>query len=191
MEKYHANHRPLFKSYYCKSYFENIHNFSRNSLNIEILNDFNIFHYLYLAKITSKPPYQCYDYVCTKSYPKSAIMISLMLLMCGDTGALINPGPRTDCSYCDKLIRYNSKFLSCQLCNNKVHLKCNNSVQTSTFICNLCTTNFLPSSLIDDIEISDNEKHVSTENYRSFYNNENIYDKFNTKGLTFIHANVR
>ena len=178
-------------SHHCKSYFEYIHNFSLNSENIQFESDFNVFHYLYLAKFTSKQPYQSDFYVCTKSYPKSAIMISLMLLMCGDTGALINPGPKIDCSYCDKLIRYNSNFLSCQFCNCKVHLKCNNSVKTPNFICYLCTDNFLPSSLSEDIEIADKEKHVSNENLKSLYENENFYEKFNKKGLHFIHANVR
>ena len=99
-------------------------------------------NWFYLAKYLSRPKYSLIYTVSSTSKPRTSLLIILLLLMCGDIGASINPGPRTDCSYCNELISSNSRFLTCQQCNMKVHLKCNISESSSHFLCNLCTYNF-------------------------------------------------
>ena len=117
----------LLYSHYCQFYFKYNHNILRNSESIQVENDFNVFYYLYLAKLTSKQPYQSDCYVCVKSSPKCSIMISLMLLLCGDTGTLINPGPvyrniTGNCSLCESKIRSNIRS-QCIECKAVFHKK--------------------------------------------------------------------
>ena len=80
--------------HFCQYYIEYKHyKILNNSGNTQVENNFNISHYLYLAKCITRQPFQSKTYVCVKACQKSSIMISLMLLICGDTGTLINPGP--------------------------------------------------------------------------------------------------
>ena len=109
--------------------------------------------WIYLAKHLSTPKYSLYNDLCCNAKPRSSILIILLLFISGDTGAAINPGPRIDCSYCDKIIRYNSNYLTCQNCNLKVHLKCNNFLKVSDFICNVCTNDYLPFANCDNLFI--------------------------------------
>ena len=155
-------------------------------------------NWFYLAKYLSKPKFDLLNNVSSTSKPKTSLLIIILLFMCGDTGASVNPGPITECNYCDKIIRYNSKFLTCQQCNLKVHLKCNNLSQSSNFICNLCTYDFLPDPLYgdnipldNDINTLDNNINTSDRNKKAIYENNDMYIKFKRKGLHFIHANVR
>ena len=69
------------------------HNILNIPESINMNNDFSIYQCLYLAKFVSKQPYETEYSASVKPYPKSTIMILIMLLMCGDTGSLINPGP--------------------------------------------------------------------------------------------------
>ena len=148
-------------------------------------------HWLYLAKYISKPKYSTSDIQNIVPKPKSALFVILLLFMCGDTGASINPGPRTDCSYCDKEIRYNKSFLTCQHCYLKVHLKCNNFYESSDFICNACTSNLLPPPLYENNTMTDYNRNAANNNMKSVYKNQNMYENFKKKGLHFIHVNAR
>ena len=120
----------LSYSYYSENYYEYTYNFLKNYELSKSENIFNHSHYLYIAKSISKQPFQSECYVCVKSYPKSSIMISLMLLMCGDTGTLINPGPiyrntASQCDICESKIR--GKSISyCNECKGAFHKKCIN-----------------------------------------------------------------
>ena len=78
--------------------------------------------WIYLAKHLSTPKYSLYNDLCYITKPRSSILIILLLFISGNTGAAINPRPRIDCSYCDKIIRYNSNYFMCQSYNLKVHL---------------------------------------------------------------------
>ena len=50
-------------------------------------------NWFYLAKYLSRPKYSLLNNVSIKSMPKTSLLIILLLFMCGDTGASINPGP--------------------------------------------------------------------------------------------------
>ena len=94
-------------------------------------------NWVYLAKYLSTPKYSLSNVLCYNAKPKTSVLIILLLFISGDTGASINPGPKINCSYCDKIIRYNINVLTCQLCNIKVHSKCNNISKSTDFICYL------------------------------------------------------
>ena len=189
---------------YSQFYFRYAHhNITSSSGNIQIENDFYFSHYLYLAKFITKQPYQSQYYVCVKSYPKSSILISLMLLMCGDsTGSLINPGPmRTNvaykCGICVNNIKTNTRFLTCNECSNKVHKKCVQANILNSYICNLCSCKLLPFDNIFDTDF-DNDVNILGSNTmnstrdRSNYNiNAGNFECFKKKGLHFLHANAR
>ena len=71
------------------------------SISIEILNNcnFDLNNYdirincLYLGKFLTKTKYSSINNETILNTPKSALLIITLLCMCGDTGALINPGP--------------------------------------------------------------------------------------------------
>ena len=113
-------------------------------------------------KLTSKQPYQSDCYVCVKSSPKCSIMISLMLLLCGDTGTLINPGPvyrniTGNCSLCESKIRSNIRS-QCIECKAVFHKKSATSNHSTIFQCNLCTLKLLRSNNTD-ISIGSNSSN--------------------------------
>ena len=101
-------------------------------------------HLFFTAKHLSKHPYQLITDAAIKPHPKSSVMILLMLLMCGDTGSLIHPGPirrinADKCGICINTIKTNSRFLLCIQCNNKVHKKCEKSTFTISYLCISCS----------------------------------------------------
>ena len=106
--------------------------------------------------------------------------------MSGDTGIAINPGPRTDCISCDKLIRWNQNFLTCSNCSLKIHSKCNNHIVGPLFICNLCLFDYLPFNLNKDPMDT-----LLSNTFPHSLSNSNVYDCFGKKGMHFIHANAR
>ena len=106
----------LYLNHY-QYYFKCSYHIVTTNLENILMNNYNFSHYLYLGKFISKQPYQYECFVSSKSYPKSSILISLILLMCGDTGTLLNPGPvyrniASKCGICDRNIRSNSRFIS-------------------------------------------------------------------------------
>ena len=81
------------------------------------------FNLLFMAKHISKQPYQSINYTAIKPRPRSSAVILLMLMMCGDTGSLINPGPIRrnvvdKCGVCVNSIKTNSRILSCRFIKN-------------------------------------------------------------------------
>ena len=190
----------ILDSHYSQFYFEYNHNTLRNFESIQVGNDFNIFYYLYLAKLTSKQPYQSDCHVCVKSYPKCSIMISLMLLLCGDTGTLSNPGPvyrniTDNCNLCESKIRSNVRS-QCIECKAVFHQKCATPKNSTIFQCNLCTIKLLP---FNNTDIS-NEPNSSNpgssfmnlnSNSQFDFSDAKKYECFARKGLHFVHANVR
>ena len=145
----------------------------------------------YLAKFLSKPKYAsvCFNQSYTK--PKSSIMIILLLFMSGDTGAAINPGPRTDCVSCDKLIRWNQNFLTCSDCNSNVHSKCNNYIETPFYKCNMCLFNDLPFNISEDLGYLGSIDNSLSNTLPNSLNNDDLYNCFRKKGLHCIHSNAR
>ena len=81
------------------SLFQTYYNFLFNSYNFFISNSFDNsretyklkVNYLYLGKWLSKPKYSTNENIAIS--PKSTLLIIILLLMCGDTGASLNPGP--------------------------------------------------------------------------------------------------
>ena len=192
----------LLYVHFCQYYIEYVHykNLS-NSGNSQTENNLIISHYLYLAKCITRQPFQSEPYVCIKSCPKSSIMISLMLLICGDTGTLINPGPvnrnvPNKCSICESNIRHNSRYISCIECKASVHKKCVAPSHLTMFQCNLCTYKILPFNNVDlnyglNSSITNSSFMNLNNNSQINFDNKNNYDCFAKKGLHFIHANVR
>ena len=117
----------------------------------------------------------------TKPRPRSTSVILLMLLMCGDTGALINPGPinrnaAEKCCICIKNINRKNTFLSCMECGVKVHKKCENMSLLTLFTCNLCLYKSLPFNNFEE-NIENNSCDISS----SYVNHSNtFYNDFNT-----------
>ena len=74
---------------------ENFNNNSEHAILPSCPNNFTVHpsHYLYVAKNISKPPFATIYHACSKPVPKLNVLVLLMLLMCGDTGVLTNPGP--------------------------------------------------------------------------------------------------
>ena len=191
-----TNTMSVTDSIFCKQHV----NMKNNFLNLTIdfsnfyleLDEFHVrINWLYLAKDLSKPKYSTSDIQNIVSKPKTALFVILLLFMCGDTGASINPGPRTDCSYCDKEIIYNNTCLTCQNCYLKVHLKCNHFYKSSNFLCNICTSNLLPSPLHEINTMTDYNRNATNNNMKSVYEDQNMYEHFKNKGLHFIHVNAR
>ena len=128
--------------------------------------------YLYLSKLVSKQHYQSECLVSVKSYPRSAIMILLMLLICGDTGTLTNPGP----------VNMNN--------TNTCNLSHSNLLS-----CNICSLNLLP---FNNVNINGTSPLDTGSSFMNLINNgqtdlgdKKKYECFAKKGLHFIHANVR
>ena len=139
----------------------------------------------------SKPKYASVFSNQNYTKPRSTILIILLLFMSGDTGAAINPGPRTDCISCDKLIRWNQKFIACSDCNLNVHVKCNNHIDTRFFKCNLCLFNYLPFNSNKVVGSTDPMNTLVSNKFPHSLSNNDLYNCFGKKGLHFIHANAR
>ena len=63
------------------------------SNNFVVLGNANLrIHWFYLAKHLAKPKYSTPNTETYVTAPKTSILILILLFMCGDTGAAINPG---------------------------------------------------------------------------------------------------
>ena len=107
-----------------------LNSFLKSSFQIRI-------NYTFHANYLSKPKYSHPKIVASVQKPKTSLLIILLLLMSGDTGVSINPGPNIECSYCETEITYNNRYLSCQECNIRVHFECNHYSESSHFLCNV------------------------------------------------------
>ena len=120
-----------------------------------------------------------------------------MLLISGDTGSLINPGPNNSCSMCEDAIGHTDDYFVCNECTNYFHqICCKYTNNRDDFICNLCTSNFLPFSSLDTInfdEESNSENIGNIQNLRLKPSElpDNHYECFKRKGLHIIHLNIR
>ena len=93
------NGRSVTMCLITNSLFQTYYNFLFNSYNFFISNSFDNsretyklkVNYLYLGKWLSKPKYSTNENIAIS--PKSTLLIIILLLMCGDTGASLNPGP--------------------------------------------------------------------------------------------------
>ena len=168
-----------------------LNSFLKSSFQIRI-------NYTFLANYLSKPKYSLPKIVASVQKPKTYLLIILLLLMSGDTGVSINPGPNIECSYCEAEITYNNRYLSCQECNIRVHLECNHYSESSHFLCNMCSFEFLPFSQHNDSICLDDNMH--TMNYNEGDNDMNSnainynnvgWGHFKNKGLHFLHINAR
>ena len=86
------NDTILFK---IKLHFHIVYNLisSSNIINQDDENYFLRINWLYLGKSVLKCKYSSSFNVCCTKKPKSALLIIILLFMCGDTGASLNPGP--------------------------------------------------------------------------------------------------
>ena len=101
--------------YFINQFEVKIYNKSMNVENYQVKNTFNLSHYLYVGKCISRQPYEAVCYPTKKPCPRATVSILLMLMMCGDTGTLINPGP-IDIDItgdCNINLDMNSNYLSC------------------------------------------------------------------------------
>ena len=156
---------------------------------------------LFMAKHISKQRYQSINHTAIKPRPRSSAVILLMLMMCGDTGSLLNPGPIRrnvvdKCGVCVNSIKTNSRILSCSECNIKVHKKCEQANISHSYICNLCLYKLLPFNNIFDEFLDDNTNYVGLNNANPMVDNTSNYNAkqfecFKNKGLHFLHANAR
>ena len=120
-------------------------------------------------------------------------------MMCGDTGALINPGPVGrniigECNLCERNLRPNSSILSCIECGINVHKKCESTNVSSSFVCNLCFYKSLPfDNFFDNAEHNSRSNTSNTNSVNRGIDNVNKgnWEYFKKKGLHFIHANTR
>ena len=151
---------------------------------------------MYVAKNISKQPFASICHTCSKPVPRKSILI--LLLICGDTGALINPGPSQICNICDGNVSMKNNVFVCMECDNYFHKRCmGNEKSVGQFLCCLCINKLLPFSSVDDISFLLNDPQVDTTNLRQ-YNipkpsnlSDDHYECFKRKGLHFIHLNVR
>ena len=143
-------------------------------------------HHLYAAKRNAKQPFATDFYTCIKPYPNSNTLILLMLLMCGDTGALLNPGPT--------FITPGSEQLPFPISNNE---NLTNIYTQGEVIINNDNTVHARNHINDNV-ITDNINHIN-ENASiqgqgpSFPSQmpDNTFDCFKRRGLHFIHINAR
>ena len=141
---------------------------------------------------------------CNTTLRKSSnFFLSLCLLLCGDVHPCPGPGPRYPCAHCGKAVRSNSHAISCDSCDNWVHVKCSSikSDQYTAFVssgeeCSFLCDNSLWSVLpFADLQLHD-EEPINLACVRS-YDDENppvdpsIFDCFKTRGLHFLHLNAR
>ena len=154
-----------------------------------------------MAKQLSKQPFQSVNHTTIKPYPKASVLILLMLMMCGDTGTLLNPGPIRrnivdKCGICEYNTKTNDRVLSCKECDTKVHKRCGKIILTNSYICNICSFRFLPFVNIFDVDFN-NIINCARSNNRThnvdISNNFNAerFECFKKKGLHILHANAR
>ena len=87
----------------------NICNLIMGSNNFKIDLDYHDLriNWLYLGKYLSRSKYSSFTTVTSTRKPKSTILIIILLFMCGNTGALINPGPANPTNeYVDNVTNY-------------------------------------------------------------------------------------
>ena len=77
------------------------------NLNFDIGQYGSRINWLYLGKCLTSNKYSSTSIVNVVRKPKSSIFIIILLFMCGDTGASINPGPISPINECvDDVINY-------------------------------------------------------------------------------------
>ena len=78
-----------------------------NNLDLDIGQYGTRINWLYLGKYLTRNTYSSNSIVTVVRKPKSSIFIIILLFMCGDTGASINPGPTSPINECiDDVINY-------------------------------------------------------------------------------------
>ena len=71
------------------------YNLKTNFVFINITSNFKVINLFYVATLMSKPPFRLSSSVVCKPRPYSVSFILILLLLCRDTGAHINPGCNT------------------------------------------------------------------------------------------------
>ena len=130
-------------------------------------------NWLYLAKYLSKPKYSISNFQNTIAKPKTSVIIILLLFMCGDTGASINPGPRS--CLCDLgpnntgEVNFNERYL-CASVSLPFHDVIDNSMNTESN----------RDLLIPEQSLTNPSKMP-----------DSAYECFKRRGLHLIHINAR
>ena len=140
----------------------------------------------------------------TKSINRNQYYLTLALLICGDVHPCPGP-PRFPCTICSKGVRKNSKAVSCDICEQWIHIKCarislshyNHLAESNcdfSFVCQVCESNSLPFSNCDTLDFGDD--YSPTQEQRNEPQNSNVdnldfYECFKKKGLHFVHVNAR
>ena len=127
------------------------------------------------------------------------VLILLLLLISGDTGCLINPGPINVCNVCQSNIGFADRYSICIECGGCFHKGCILDNNTDNFMCNLCVNSMFPFSSLDDTgfedEIVDDPYYNSNIEINNIINPsqmpDNAYECFRRRGLHFIHVNAR
>ena len=141
---------------------------------------------LYLSKWLSKPKYSTNENITISPKtiaispktidisPKTTLLIIMLLLMCGDTGVSLNPGP-ISVPVVDR----------CNICEE--------SNITTSYVCNICLSASLPFHNFIDNALDNSLDMIADSNCYSSLNNLTSADWgcFKRKGLHFIHANAR
>lgn len=131
---------------------------------------------------------------------KSTLLI--FMIICGDIHP--HPGPtsirrqsKNPCKICDRGIIKTSKFITCNSCQSKSHVKCAKvllSSSSSDYYCDSCMLDSLP---FNHSESFDQCSETTTENLPPPYVNlpstvkDDSYEMFKTKGLHLLHLNAR
>ena len=89
------------------------------------------------------------------------------------------------CSFCNKKVKCHQKAICCDLCNNWIHIKCNElndldyeylNLNGNAWCCKICTAEILPfCKTLKDFNKSDIDSKLS--------NNVNVYVNVNLKNL--------
>ena len=95
------SNRSITRCFNDNYFVNNCHCFCKINFLIHILykltfkldNHYNRITWLFLGKYLSKTKFSSANHVSFYSRPKSCILILVLLFLCGDTGASINPGP--------------------------------------------------------------------------------------------------
>ena len=156
--------------------------------------------------------YRPHSNLSNSPYHHTRKTILILLLLCGDTDSMKNPGPvsvPTDqlstgsfinnslrqndnsqaCNFCDTLIRKNYKFYVCS--NSHIfHPRCYKKVVNNSW-CTICSCNSLPFANIDIHNEYFETQTLNTNTVVPSQVPKQFFECFKKKGLHFIHLNAR
>lgn len=136
----------------------------------------------------------------------SSFVLIFSLLQCGDIHPQPGPAkrqPRDPCVVCGKGVISSSKAVDCDGCGKWTHVGCTGFISRQaynklvseqlefSFTCRKCDIEMLPYSDTDHVSGTDDGSISDTRNSTDNIANDSYFQCFQSKGLHFIHLNVR